>query len=71
MELLKEAKDKRDTKINKIEKMKGIKNPLDLYKNLESLSSQELDDLSDEERLMAVGEGRGRNMQWLVLTPHS
>ena len=31
----------------------------------------ELDDLSDEERLIAVGEGRGRNMQWLVLTPHS
>lgn len=29
----------------------------------------ELDDLSDEERLIAVGEGRGRNMQWLVLTP--
>jgi predicted O-methyltransferase YrrM len=29
----------------------------------------ELDDLSDEERLIAVGEGRGTNMQWLVLTP--
>ncbi len=29
----------------------------------------ELDDLSDEERLIAVGEGRGKNMQWLVLTP--
>jgi len=50
MELLKEAKDKRDTKINKIEKMKGIKNPLDLYKNLESLSNQEIDDLSDEDK---------------------
>jgi len=29
----------------------------------------ELDDLSDEERLIAVGEGRRKNMQWLVLTP--
>ena len=29
----------------------------------------ELDDLSDEERLVAVGEDRGKNMQWLVLTP--
>ena len=29
----------------------------------------ELDDLSDEERLIAVSEGRGKNMQWLVLTP--
>ena len=29
----------------------------------------EMDDLSDEERLIAVGEGRTKNMQWLVLTP--
>lgn len=29
----------------------------------------ELDDLSDEERLIAVEEGRKKNMQWLVLTP--
>lgn len=29
----------------------------------------EFDDLSDEERLIAVGEGRDKNMQWLVLTP--
>lgn len=29
----------------------------------------ELDDLSDEERLISVGEGRGKNMEWLVLTP--
>tara|TARA_Y100000389_G_scaffold18702_1_gene16215 strand:+ start:717 stop:1532 length:816 start_codon:yes stop_codon:yes gene_type:complete len=29
----------------------------------------ELDGLSDEERLIAVGESREKNMQWLVLTP--
>jgi len=29
----------------------------------------ELDDLSDEERLVALGEGREKNMNWLVLTP--
>ena len=29
----------------------------------------EFNDLSDGERLVAVGEGRGKNMQWLVLTP--
>jgi len=29
----------------------------------------EFDDLSDEERLVAVGEGRAKNMKWLVLTP--
>lgn len=29
----------------------------------------ELDDLSDEERLVAVGEGREKNMNWMVLTP--
>ena len=29
----------------------------------------EFNDLSDEERLVAVGEGRAKNMQWLVLTP--
>ena len=32
-------------------------------------SFPELNDLSDEERLVAVGESRGKNMQWLVLTP--
>jgi hypothetical protein len=30
----------------------------------------EFNDLSDEERLVAVGEGRAKNMQWLVLTPN-
>ena len=30
---------------------------------------EELSDLSDEERLIAVGESRGKNMQWLVLSP--
>ncbi len=29
----------------------------------------ELADLSDEERLIAVGEGRGKNMNWLILSP--
>ena len=29
----------------------------------------ELDNLSDEERLIAVGEGRAKNTSWLVLTP--
>ena len=29
----------------------------------------ELNELSDEERLITVGEGRERNMQWLVLSP--
>ena len=29
----------------------------------------EFNDLSDEERLVAIGEGRKKNMQWLVLTP--
>jgi len=29
----------------------------------------ELDNLSDEERLIALGEGRGKNMNWLVLYP--
>ena len=29
----------------------------------------ELDDLSDEVRLIAVGEERAKNMEWLVLTP--
>ena len=29
----------------------------------------EFDNLSDEERLIAVGEGREKNMQWMVLTP--
>lgn len=32
-------------------------------------SFSELSDLSDEERLIAVGEERAKNMQWLVLTP--
>lgn len=32
-------------------------------------SFSEFYDLSDEERLIAVGEGRGKNMQWLVCTP--
>lgn len=29
----------------------------------------EFDNLSDEERLIAVGEGREKNMQWMVLYP--
>ena len=29
----------------------------------------EFDNLSDEERLVAVGEGREKNMQWMVLSP--
>jgi len=29
----------------------------------------ELSDLKDEERLIAFGEGRGKNMEWLVLEP--
>ena len=29
----------------------------------------EFDHLSDEERLVAVGEGREKNMQWMVLSP--
>ncbi len=29
----------------------------------------ELKDLTDEERLIAVGEGRHKNMSWMVLTP--
>ena len=32
---------------------------------------EELRELSDEERLIAVGESRGKNMQWLVLSPKS
>jgi hypothetical protein len=31
----------------------------------------EFKNLTDEERLIAVGEGRGKNMNWLVLTPKS
>ena len=31
----------------------------------------ELDDLTDEERLIAVGEERKKNMKWLVLTPRT
>jgi hypothetical protein len=30
---------------------------------------EEFDDFTDEERLIAVGEGRHKNMQWLVLKP--
>lgn len=30
---------------------------------------KELDDFTDEERLIIVGEGRHKNMQWLVLKP--
>ena len=29
----------------------------------------ELDDFSDEERLLAFSEGRPKNMKWLVLEP--
>ena len=30
---------------------------------------EELDKFSDEERLIAFGEGRENNMNWLILTP--
>ena len=32
-------------------------------------SFEELSELSDEERLIAVGEGRDKNMRWLLLSP--
>ena len=30
---------------------------------------KELDDLTDEQRLIALGEGRAKNMKWIFLSP--
>ena len=47
MEVLEEAYEQRNKKLNKIEKIKESKAPISVYKRLQEISSEGLDTLKD------------------------
>ena len=49
MNSLQQAFEARNTKLNKIEKLKELKTPLSVYKRLELISSEGLEQLKEED----------------------